>query len=417
VKSGPIPAGGPRPVSGRWRWLLPPALAGLLVTGALVIPEAASASGRPSLEEITPAALVAKVLTSHVNTLSGTLSLTANLGLGDLSGLAGDGVNPLSLLSGTHTAQIFYDGPSRIRVAVPVGNGEDDLVVGNETVYLWQSGPYTVTKVALPARHSQSYAIRQPIAIPAMTPMMPPTPAQIAAQLLAQIGPSTALRLTTTAYVAGRAAYQLVLSPRTSASLIGQVVVSVDASTGLPLRVLVVPRGTTRAALTYGFTQISYATPAASNFDFTPPEGAKVTTIDPVIALGGLGGLSPFPGPSSITGVNRRCAAWCQQVLTQVIGRPSSQTPRIVGSGWATVVVIPAPLVGTLARVTPPNDTRAVHAALNSFLGSGTALSGTWGNGHLIHTALLNVLTLTNGPILVGAVAPATLEAAAAHVH
>ncbi len=284
--------------------------------------------------------------------------------------------------------------------------------------------PPIAGKSVSPARHHALRVGPIPGGVLPIAPMMPPTPAQIAAKLLAHIGPTTAVKVATTAFVAGRAVYQLVLSPRTAKSLIGQIMLSVDAATGLPLGVQVVPRGSTTAVLTYGFTKISYATPAASNFDFTPPKGAKVTTINPMAALSGPGGLSPSLGVSpttpqgSITSVNGSCPALCHQVLTQVTGRPSSQTPRIVGSGWATVVVIPAPLLGTFAKMTPPGNTKAAaHAALNSFLSSGTPLSGTWGKGHLIHTALLNVLALTDGPILVGAVTPATLEAAAAHAH
>lgn len=356
-----------------------------MIAGVAVIPEVASATGRPSLEPITTQALVAKVLGSRVASLWGTLSLTASLGLPDLSGASGEGPSPLSFLSGTHSAQVYYRGPDKVRVALPDGTAETDLILDGPTAWIWRSIPYSVTKVVLPRRSPD----------PQGAPLAP-TPARLADQLLAAIGPSSAVRVSTTAYVAGRPAYQLEVSPRTPTSLVGRVVVAVDAVTGLPLRVQVVPRGARTAGLSYGFTRISYDRPAASNFDFSPPPGAKATTLDPTSALSALGPL--LSGGMASLG--------------------SAILPRVLGSGWGLVMVIPASTLQTaaiLGSAAPRRDVAPVRSALSSFLDSGTALGGSWGTGHLIHTALLNLLAIDNGPVLVGAVTAATLEAAAAH--
>ena len=76
--------------------------------------------------------------------------------------------------------------------------------------------------------------------------------------------------------VAGEAAYQLVLAPKSPSSLIGQVRIAIDARHRVPLRVQVFARGAASPALQIGFTSISFGKPAAANFAFRPPAGAAV---------------------------------------------------------------------------------------------------------------------------------------------
>lgn len=430
------------------RWLLAPTLAGAMVAAAVVIPGAASAAGKPSLEPITAQALVAKAVAARVSHLSGGLSYTANVGLPDLSQLTdqlGSSSNILTWLSGTHTARVWYGGPTKVRVAVPVGSGEDDLVVNGSTAYIWKSGPYTVTRLSLPSH----------AAGPSRPAYMMPTPARVASQALSAIGPSTAVKVTDTAYVAGRPVYELVLTPRDSQSLVGRVVIAVDSATGLALRVQVFARGARSAALSFGFTSISFARPAASNFDFTPPRGAKVTTLGPLTAFGALGPLGPLgsgkgpitrgrpvrcwvayaPLPAKVA--KARCVSPTARPPARLAPVKAQQRPTIpapptgvrhlatppgpglfsvVGSGWGSVLVVPAADLQQGPAAGSTHGARSAISALRAFLGAGKAVSGPWGTGHLVSTALVDVLAVSNGPVLVGAVTPQALEAAAAHL-
>ena len=106
-----------------------------------------------------------------------------------------------------------------------------------------------------------------------------PTPDDTAKQLLDQITPSTAVSVTTPAYVADRAVYELVLAPHAADSTIDHVDIAVDAANGMPLQLQVVPKGQSKPAVELGFTSIDYGKPAGS-FSFTPPPGSKVTTKD-----------------------------------------------------------------------------------------------------------------------------------------
>ena len=58
-------------------------------------------------------------------------------------------------------------------------------------------------------------------------------------------------------------------------------------------------------------------------------------------------------------------------------------------------------------------DSAAVAGAL---LKSATPVHGAWGSGRLLHTSLVSVLMTNSGHVLVGAVTPAVLYAAAAQV-
>lgn len=386
--TAPLPAAPPPGRPRRRRWVVPPVLAGALVAGGVLVPRVASAQSAPSLPTISPQALVAKALSARPAHLSGTVQLTANLGLPDLSAFTKyNGASPsaLSMLSGTHSASVWYGGPGEARLALPSGPGETDVVVNGQTVWVWQSQKYKATKVELPAHAAH------PLAAAGMSM---PTPDQVATELLSAIGSSTRVFVTDTAYVAGRPVYELGLAPEGAQTLVSDVLIAVDAGTGLPLRVQVLARNATEPALSVGFTQISFAAPAASNFSFTPPAGATVTTKDLASATPGRGWVSYAP----------------------LDGTSKAPTPPVttMGKGWGTVAVLPA---GALSAASASSSaTGPAGDQISTLINSATAISGTWGSGRLLQTALVDALFLPDGRVLVGAVTPAALEAAAAHL-
>jgi hypothetical protein len=120
--------------------------------------------------------------------------------------------------------------------------------------------------------------------------MVTVSPQAAARQILSAVGPTTVVSVQSNVYVAGRAAYQLSLVPRSSKSLVGQVLIAIDASRHIPLRIEVFPRGSSSLAYSFGYTSLTFGTPAASNFTFTPPAGATVRTQTLPANFGGLGG-------------------------------------------------------------------------------------------------------------------------------
>jgi hypothetical protein len=170
----------------------------------------------------------------------------------------------------------------------------------------------------LPAYGSQVSSGAGPRPVPEM-------PQSAAAQLLKAVGPTTVVGVQRNLYVAGRAAYQLSLVPRSSKSLVGSVLIAIDASRHIPLRVEVLPRGSSTVAYSIGFTALTFGTPAASNFTFTPPPGATVKNVTVP------GNLKSVLGPAGLAGLAAGGGLRAPLLGSTIIG--STVVPRIASGG------------------------------------------------------------------------------------
>jgi outer membrane lipoprotein-sorting protein len=386
--------------SPRARWAVPAgalAAVGAVMAGALI----GTAQASPTLPARTPAQLLAAVAgrTGPLPPLTGTVVESAALGLPDLPGID----NPSSittLLTGSHTVRIWYADGRHFRLAMPGMASESDLIVNGSTAWYWQSTTNSVTRYVLPAGD-------HPAAL-GPAPAMAITPQQAARQALAAVGPSTRVTVQNNVTVAGEAAYQLVLAPRSASSLIGQVRIAIDATHNVPLRVQIFARGAQSPAFQVGYTSISFVRPAASNFNFTPPPAAKVKTAT----------LLP--------------AGWSGQAPST--RKAPAVKPRVMGQDWLTVAVLPASalsemsggagsaagVAGSAARSAAGSNPGGSSGGISGsalfgvLMRSGTNVHGAWGSGRLLHTSLLSILITNNGRVLVGAVTPSVLYADAA---
>ncbi|MCW2524214.1 MAG: hypothetical protein JWO63_2549, partial [Frankiales bacterium] len=129
----------------RWlRWLVPVAAVGVvaaLASGAL------SADAKTNLAPRSASQLLADVSQDRVAGFSGTVVEQASLGLPDLSALgqSSDSLGMLSLLSGSHTARVWYAGPDKQRVALLETLGEQDVFRNGRDVWQWDSSNRTAT--------------------------------------------------------------------------------------------------------------------------------------------------------------------------------------------------------------------------------------------------------------------------------
>jgi outer membrane lipoprotein-sorting protein len=368
----------------RLRWAVPAgavAAVGAVAAGTVI----ASAQVAPTLPARTPAQLLAAIARSGSapRALSGTVVETASLGLPDLP----DTTSPtsvFSMLSGTHTLNVWYGGPAKVRIAVPVTMGETDLRQDGRSVWLWDSSTDHATHIVLPA-NKPGPAAGAPAGSQGNAASAALTPQQAARQVLAMVGPTTKVSVQPNVTIAGQAAYQLVIAPRSRASLIGHVTIALDAKGYLPLRVQVFARGSASPAFGVGYTSISFGAPAASNFAFSAPPGATVKTIMPTTAA------RPAKAPAR--------------------SMPSSARPAVLGKGWLSVADLPA--AGLLA---PGGSARGGEgqAQLGALLAAARPVHGAWGSGRLLSTNLVNVLITDGGRVFVGAVVPSVLYADAA---
>ena len=342
--------------SRRMRWAVP--AGALVVTGGILAGSLiSSAQAAPGLPTRTPAQLLAEVAsassTNGAPPLTGTVVETASFGLPSLPA-TGSSTSLSSLLTGSHTIRVWYASPQHFRLAVPSSLSESDVIRDGSTAWLWQSTLNKVTKYTLPADAPAKAVPRTPV-----------TPQEAARQVLAAVGPTTAVSVNPNVTVAGQAAYALVLAPKDHRSLVGQVQIDVDGKNGVPLRLQVFARGASTPAFQVGFTAVQFVTPAAADLSFTPPAGATVTQEN-------LGGEHSRPDGTS-------------QGTT-------------IGKDWLTVLKLPS---------------AGLTSQENTLLRAATPVHGAWGSGRLLRTSLVSVLITDSGSAYIGAVQPSVLYDAA----
>src|ERR1022692_2558980 len=135
------------------RWAVPfgaVAVVGVVAAGSVLT----SAQAAPALPARTPAQLIAAIAAnkSAPSALSGPIVTNAALGLPHLPAAVGPGGSP-SVLTGSHTCELWYARPQQLRLAIPVPLGETDLRVDGRQVWLWDSKTNTATHIELPADH------------------------------------------------------------------------------------------------------------------------------------------------------------------------------------------------------------------------------------------------------------------------
>jgi hypothetical protein len=315
--------------------------------------------------------------------LSGSLTWTANLGLSDLSSVEaelgqggngpggsgpgeGGGAGLLSALSGSYQASIWLGGATAEHLALSQSTAEElDLVRSGRQAWFWDSTTQTVTHFV--AEGAKADGAVPPVAL---------TPQELAARLVGHLSPTTSLTTGSPVYVAGQAAYRLLVAPKAaSGSTVDHVEIDVGASgtlSGVPLQVAVYAVGEEVPALEVGFTGVLHlGPPAESELTFTPPPGAKVVTRD----------IAEAPGRGR----------------TGALGDLGLGTS---GSGWTAVVTGSGPRLASAVAQGP-------FASMTSVVRVGAY------RARLLSTYLLNVLVMPDGHFYAGFVVPDVLEAAA----
>ena len=184
--------------------------------------------------------------------------------------LAGSGLSLTTLVTGSNTMNVWYAGKDRQRFALLGQLSENDVIHNGTDLWSYDSTLRVVTHKTL----TKDASDKVPTSVASAAPSLDPQAA--AEKALAAIDPTTAVVVDSTARVAGRAAYQLLLSPKDTRSLIGSVRIAIDAATSVPLRVQIFAAGATSPAFQVGFTSVSFNVPNASVFEFVPPAGATV---------------------------------------------------------------------------------------------------------------------------------------------
>lgn len=356
------------------RWIAPVAVAGILVGGAATVNAISASAGSAALPSRTAAQLLVDVEQAKLTALSGTVVQSSDLGIPSVPGIGGtDSSSMTSLISGTHTLRVWYDGTDKSRIALLGSLGETDIIRDGANLWTWSSKDNTAAYRTLGSTPTKDRS--KTGAGAGLDPTdLPKTPQQAADAVLAAVNPSTVVSTDATGTVAGRSVYQLTLRPRTqTGSLISSISIAIDGTTHIPLRVQVLAVGQSNPAFEVAFSSVDFTAPDAAQFTFNPPPGAQITQEKSNAPTANRGTPS---GPA----------------------RPGVATSatRVVETEWSTILIADSasiPSAGQLGRVL---------AAL-------PRVSGRWGSGHLLAGTAFSMVITDRGKVAVGAVTPQKL--------
>ncbi|MER7401760.1 DUF2092 domain-containing protein [Streptomyces sp. NPDC000070] len=382
------------------RYVVPVTVMGVAAATIGLVPALAD-SGDPDLPKITAQQLIEKMAKSDVQQLSGTVKISTDLGLPDLGGLesslmsgaagrgeGGSSADPtaklMELASGTHTLRVAADGPDKQKLSLLENAAEYSLVHNGRDVWGYDSKSNEVY---------HGTASQSPKREKAQPPAMPK---DFAEEALKAADDTTSVTVDGTAQVAGRDAYKLLIKPKQSGTTVGAITVAVDAKTGLPLKFTLTPASGGAAVVDAGFTQVSFAKPAASTFDFTPPKGAKVTeekdsdrahhkAHDEGFHKGEARKHAPKSGDDLGKGLDGM---------------------KTIGEGWNSIATF-----DTGGEGMPSGE---AGGDLGGFVDSlGDKVTGKFGSGTVFSTRLVNALITDDGEVYVGMVTKDALVKAA----
>ena len=344
-------------------------LAGLALT---TLP--AGADDDPVLPAIEPEALVASALAAEPQAFSGEAEVSNELGLPALPGM--EDVD-------FESARVFHDGQEGARVQLEKPTSEVTFVKNPDEAWAYDSQERTAEHLTWD--DADAAAARQ------HAEAQLADPAQAAAEIIEQLRPTSEITVDGTARVAGRAAYELVLTPKpTEKTLLREITVAIDEQTRMPLAFDVYANGRSEPVLSLGFVELDLGAQDPALFDFTPPQGTKVETTDVGDAAAHRAGK---PGSAD---------------------HMAEQGMTTVGDGWDTVVIaeLPADMPKMPAGM---SDGAASGDLPGAFAGGeqdltgaleqiGQPVSGDFGTGTHVQITVGGAIVTDDGRVAAGAV-------------
>jgi len=359
-----------------------------------------AASGAVDLPDKTVEELLEFAAAGDVEALSGTIEQTSELGLPDLGALMGpsddegsgaestpvDVEDFVALATGTHTANVYLDG-ERARLQVLDKLAERNLYLDGEAGEAWfvDSETQTATGFTLPSDADlQQYSQLEQHGLSEKTEQLQ-TPDQMLDDALARLDESTEVTIGTDARVAGRDVYELILTPRTKDTLIGELRFAIDGENGVALAASITARGASVPAFDVAFSRVSFDAPDAALLAFAP--GDDVAVVEKEI---------PLPSPEALARAHSD-AAQTDAAQTDAAEADAAE-PTVVGEGWSAVVVSPQTEESAALSGLDPEQLGMLNAVT-------TAVDG----GRVLQTSLVTVLITDDGRVLAGAVPAARL--------
>lgn len=370
----------------------------MIAVGAIAVPLQANAIDLPDL---SPQQVMVLMQGADVTEFSGTIVKSSNLGLPTLefsSMMSEDSIaqmeekmpaemadfvpsviesntltQAIELISGSHTIRVYVSGQDKLRAQILDPMSQRDLIVNGNEFWVYDAKMATALTGTIdieadPAK--QAEAEQKVLDYADSIALDLSSPEAIADYLVSMVDETSQIEVGKDHSVAGRSAYQLIISPDSPNSLVASAAVSVDSETGMPLKVEIFSTTQVEAAMTVGFESISFGSVDQGLFSFTPPAGTSVETFDADELMATLDGYEKPEGYVSDYEV------------------PAE--PEVLGSDWDSVVHLAA----------LPADIPQDLMATELFADMLTEVPG----GKVFSTPLVNVLLTDSGEVYMGAV-------------
>lgn len=290
----------------------------------------------------------------------------------------------LEFAAGVHIANVYVDGVDKARLQILDRLSERQFIRNGADLWFYDAGKQVVQHAVInPADEAQAKkdALDFFNANSAQLPFNATSPAAVADYFLDQAGKDTTFTVGKDAKIADRGVYQLTMAPKNAGSLVQSVTMSVDAATGLPLGVLVKAVGQATPAFEVAFESITFAKPAASNFNFVAPAGSTVQKV-------------PVPTRAELEKIAVKSPTAAEKAEAK------AKAEALAAQGWAAVVEVPADMIPAQFRAIKENKL---------FIELTKPVAG----GRVFATALMNVFIADDGRIFAGSVTPQKLLEAA----
>lgn len=282
----------------------------------------------------------------------------------------------LEFFAGVHKANIYVDGVEKSRLQVLDQLSERDFIRNGNELWAYYAGKALAQHTTIDGREVEN---AEEIATTLFNlnkgklPFDYTSPAAVADYILKDAAKYSDISVASDIKVAGRGAYQITITPKGGQSLVASATIAIDAATGLPLAARVMAVGQSTPAFEVAFETITFETPAASNFDFTPPAGTRIVEI-------------PAPTRADLL-----------QALANAPAVPSEANAKakleeLASQGWGAVAKLPAAQV--------PAELRTLQAENSLYKELTKPVAG----GRVFSSALLNIFFADNGDIFAGSV-------------
>ncbi|MFM6941168.1 MAG: LolA family protein [Candidatus Planktophila sp.] len=287
----------------------------------------------------------------------------------------------LEFFAGTHTANIYVDGINKARLQVLDLLSERDYIRNGNDLWAYDAGKSLAQHSVIDEKEVKQADAQARLLLSLYGTKLPfdyTSPAAVADYLVNEAGKYSTITTASDIKIADRGAYQITITPKNNQSLVASATIAIDAQTGLPLAARVMAVGQSTPAFEVAFESITFETPAASNFEFTPPAGTHVVEVAALTKEDVLRELAQAPALPTESDAK-------------------AKLEELAAQGWGAVAQIPASAVPAQLRLLQANNSLYKE------------LTKPVAGGRVFTSALMNIYFADNGDVYAGSVTVARL--------